>query len=99
MLAADKSDIIGFASLHIQKLLHHCAKTGEIQEIIISGKYQESGAGAELFNQMVKIAAANNCMYLEVCAKKVRDETHEFYINQGMEQSHFKFVLDLANKS
>ena len=96
MLAVDKNNIVGFASLHMQKLLHYCAKTGEIQEIIISEKYQGLGAEAALFRQMVKTAAANGCLYLEVCARKVRDETHQFYISQGMEQSHFKFMLDLA---
>jgi len=98
MLAVDKSDIIGFASLHIQKLLHHCAKMGEIQEMIISEKYQGSGAGTELFSQLVKTASVNNCLYLEVCCNKVREKSHQFYIKQGMTQSHYKFVLNLSGK-
>ena len=98
VLAADRSGVIGFASLHIQKLLHHCAKTGEIQEIIISEKYQGAGAGTELFDYLVKTAVSSGCTHLEVCTRKVREKTHEFYLKQGMKQSHYKFVLDLVNK-
>ena len=98
LLAADGMNIIGFASLHIQKLLHHCAKIGEIQEIIVSEKAQNSGAGTELFNQLVKTAVSNNCLQLEVCTNKVRTQAQDFYVKQGMKQSHFKFVLDLTGK-
>ena len=95
LLAADGANIIGFASLHIQKLLHHCAKVGEIQEIIVSEKAQGSGAGTELFNQLAKTAVANNCVQLEVCTSKMREKAQGFYIKQGMKQSHFKFILEL----
>ena len=95
LLAADGADIIGFASLHIQKLLHHCAKIGEIQEIIVSEKAQGSGAGTDLFNQLVKTAVSNNCLQLEVCTSKVREKAQDFYVKQGMKQSHFKFILEL----
>ena len=95
LLAEDGADIIGFASLHIQKLLHHCAKVGEIQEIIVSEKAQGSGAGTELFNQLAKTAASNNCLQLEVCTSKMREKAQDFYVKQGMKQSHFKFILGL----
>jgi len=93
--ASDISDIIGFASLHIQKLLHHCGKVGEIQEIIIAKNQQGSGVGTALFNRIKEIAVINNCTLLEVCCNKIREKSHKFYLKQGMAQSHYKFVLDL----
>ena len=95
LVAVDESGIIGFASLHIQKLLHHCGKVGEIQEIIISKNQQGTGVGTALFNRIKETAVLNNCVLLEVCCNKIREKSHWFYIKQGMKKSHYKFVLNL----
>ena len=75
ILAVCNLNIIGFASLHIQKLLHHCATIGEIQEIIISKEHQGLGAGAMLFNELKKIAAITKCIQLEVCCNLKREKS------------------------
>lgn len=95
LVAVEQSDIIGFASLHIQKLLHHCAEVGEIQEIIITKKWQGSSIGTLLFKRITEIAVLNKCLQLEVCCNKIREKSHSFYIKQGMIKSHYKFVYDL----
>jgi len=95
LVALEESSIIGFASLHIQKLLHHCARIGEIQELIVSKARQGSGVGTELFIHIKEIADKNNCEILEVCCNRRREKSHQFYLKQGMEQSHFKFTYNL----
>ncbi len=92
LLALDGSSIIGFASLHIQQLLHHCAKIGELQEMIVSKSQQGAGIGSVLFNQIKEIAIENDCQQLEVCCNKAREKSHQFYLKQGMKESHFKFT-------
>ena len=94
-LAVDELVIIGFASLHIQKLLHHCACIGEIQEIIITKNQQKSGAGTVLFNKVKETAIQNNCSELEVCCNNIRVNSHKFYLKQGMINSHYKFTYHL----
>lgn len=95
LLAVDDSNIVGFASLHIQKLLHHCANIGEVQEVVVSIKQQCSGIGSALFNRIKEIAVLNNCLQLEVCCNQTREKSHKFYLKQGMKKSHYKFTYSL----
>lgn len=94
-LAIKELKIIGFASFHIQKLLHHCAKIGEIQEIIILEDEQSSGVGTALFNRIKEVAVQNECVQLEVCCNLAREKSHQFYIKQGIKRSHYKFTYRL----
>jgi len=94
-LAHENGDTIGFASLHIQNLLHHCSKVGEIQEIVISKKHQGKGVGSMLFNKILETAKSYECPLLEVCCNRAREKSHGFYINQGMKKSHYKFTLTI----
>ena len=96
LVAVRDEAVIGFASLHIQNLLHHCAKIGEIQEIIISKTLQGAGVGSALFNKIADIAAANGCSDLEVCCSRARVKTHPFYLKQGMIKSHYKFTYTMG---
>jgi len=95
LLAFDNLNIVGFASLHIQQLLHHCTKIGEIQEIVVSKKLQSSGVGTMLFNQIKELAILHNCLQLEVCCNLTREKSHQFYLKQGMSKSHYKFTYKL----
>jgi len=96
LLAIDSSDIIGFGSLHIQQLLHHCyTPVGEVQELVVTERYQGSGIGTLLMDRIKEIAVENDCKLLEVCFNKVRENSLMFYERQGMEKSHFKFTLIL----
>lgn len=95
LLAVEDSDIIGFASLHVQKLLHHCGNVGEIQELVVSKRRQGSGVGTALFNRIKEIAVLNSCGLLEVCCNQVREKSHQFYLGQGMDKSHYKFTYHL----
>ena len=99
LLEVNETDIIGFASLHIQRLLHHCSNIGEIQEIVVSRKHQYSGLGTALFNRIKEIAANNDCSQLEVCCNQVRGESHKFYCKHGMQNSHYKFTYPLVEKT
>ena len=95
LLAIDNENVIGFASLHIQHLLHHVSKVAEIQEIVVSKYYQGQGIGKMLFNRLKEIAVENKCVLLEVCCNQIREKSHEFYLKQNMKNSHYKFTLNL----
>ena len=58
LLAMDDQVVAGFASLHIQCLLHHIGRVGEVQELIVSKHYQGQGIGRELFDKLKETAAA-----------------------------------------
>ncbi|MCL2372087.1 MAG: GNAT family N-acetyltransferase [Defluviitaleaceae bacterium] len=98
VLPVDGGQVIGFGSIHIQGLLHHCANIGEIQELVIASGRQSDGIGARLFARLKEIAIENDCLLLEVCCNRVRERSHGFYLKQGMAKSHFKFTCGLEAK-
>jgi Acetyltransferases len=94
-LAIDDGEIVGFASVHLQYLLHHMGKIAELQELVVSKDKQGHGIGSFLFEKVIEMAMENECLLLEVCCNQVRGLSHKFYIKQGMKNSHYKFTLPL----
>jgi (aminoalkyl)phosphonate N-acetyltransferase len=92
ILAELNSKIIGFASMHIQKLLHHTGKVAEIQEMFIDPVYRNAGYGEELLWHLRDIAESEGCKHLEASCNIVRDKAHAFLSNRGMHSTHFKFT-------
>lgn len=97
-VAVDKEAIIGFISVHIQKLLHHTSSIAEIQELIVTKRFQGLGIGKLLFEKAKETAIYRKCLQLEVCCNQKRVASHTFYKCQGMTNNHFKFCLSLYNK-
>jgi len=87
--------VVGFISLHIQKLLHHTASIGEIQELIVQKAARSKGIGRVLFEKAKEVCCKNNCLQMEVCCNQKRLASHKFYESQGMTNNHFKFCLTL----
>ena len=95
IIAVEDHNVVGFASLHIQHLLHHVSKIGELQEIIVHQEKRGLKIGKNLFDSIKKIAIENKCTQLEICCRQTRKESHEFYLKQGAENSHYKFTIPL----
>lgn len=87
--------ILGFLSLHMQKLLHHTANISEIQEMIVNQSERGSGIGKSLFREAKKVSLEHNCSQMEVCCNQKRTSSHGFYRRQGMTNNHYKFCLKL----
>ncbi len=85
--------ILGFISIHVQKLLHHTANIAEIQELIVHETARHLGIGKLLFQKAKDVATENDCEQLEVCCNQKRLFSHKFYQTQGMTNNHYKFCL------
>ena len=96
LLAIENEVVLGFASLHIQLLLHHAGAVGEIQEFIVVNKCRGQGVGMLLFQRLKQIAQERGCVLFEVCCNQSRIKSHSFYVNRRMENTHYKFTLPLA---
>ena len=94
-VAVEGERVIGFISLHIQKLLHHASNVAEIQELIVTHQFQGKGIGKQLFEKAKEIAVTRQCSQLEVCCNQNRVASHAFYQGQGMTNHHYKFCLSL----
>jgi len=96
LLAVEEGAVLGFASLHIQFLLHHAGAVGEIQEIIVDEACRGRGLGKILFQRLKEIAEEKDCVLLEVCCNQARTASHPFYISQGTKNTHYKFTLPIV---
>lgn len=98
-VALREDKVIGFSSLHVQRLLHHAAPVGEIQEIVVSKSSRGQGIGQVLFEKMRTAAISFGCVQMEVCCRKARKRSVDFYQKMGMNCSHFKLCLPLTEES
>ncbi len=89
----DKCTVLGFISVHVQKILHHTAAVAEIQELIVDEVVRQCGIGKRLFQNAKEIAVKNGCTQIEVCCNQKRVSSHQFYQSQGMTNHHYKFCL------
>lgn len=91
-IAEQERKAIGFISLHIQQLLHHCGPVGEIQEFYIDPDYRGKGLGKLLMNEIKSYATAQGVKSLEVASNKRREENVAVYERLGFQLSHNKFT-------
>lgn len=96
IVAENDSKIIGFASLHIQNLLHHTGKVAEIQELFVDPSFRGGGIGYKLFGYAKEIARDADCVLLEVSSNIKREQAHKFYEEKAkLTKSHYKFTSKL----
>lgn len=88
--------IIGFISIHVQKLLHHTANIAEIQELIVDETVRGQGIGKLLFQKAKAVGSENGCKQLEVSCNQTRISSHTFYQLQGMTNNHYKFCMPIC---
>lgn len=92
LLAVTENQIVGFLSCHIQNLLHHGGKVGEIQEMFVAENARSLGAGKELIDALKTMAKAKNVLQLEVTSSFKREAAHRFYERENFNFTHKKFV-------
>ena len=99
LIALENGGAAGFASVHVQCLLHHGGKIAELQEIVVAESRRGQGIGSLLLSEAEKTARAAGCLQLEVCCNRKRTDSHRFYERQGMVASHFKFTEALDGEN
>jgi PhnO protein len=99
LVAEQEFVVIGFISLHVQRILHHSNLTGEIQELIIDVHHRGKGIGKLLMAAVEELASSLNLEELELTTRIHRKDAQEFYKKLGYSNSHLKFVKELYNNA
>lgn len=92
LIAADSNKPVGYASCHIQPLLHHAGKVAEIQEVFVLTQYRNQGVGKLLIDEIKCRAKTQGVLQLEVTTRVIREKAIAFYKRESFEDSHKKLV-------
>ncbi|GAB3929196.1 GNAT family N-acetyltransferase [Larkinella terrae] len=95
LVAEVDNEVVGFISCHVQYLLHHTGKVGEIQELYVMPEYRNQQIGRQLVAALEQLASEHGFVNLEVTANQKRTHTHRFYQQLTFRPSHFKFVKEV----
>jgi PhnO protein len=88
----DAAGPVGFVSCHVQYLLHHTGKVGEIQELYVEPTYRNQQIGRQLVSALVKLASEQGLVNLEVTTNQKRDDAIRFYEREAFINTHLKLV-------
>ncbi|UFH53713.1 GNAT family N-acetyltransferase [Spirosoma sp. KNUC1025] len=95
-LVAEKAgETVGFVSCHVQLLLHHGGKVGEIQELFVRPDVRNQRIGHQLVAALDTLARQENFINLEVTTNQKRSDTIRFYERESFKRTHVKLVKAL----
>ncbi len=92
LIAEINGRAVGFAGLRFMNQLHHCGKVAELTELYVLSEWRNMNIGTALLKHAVNLGKENNCLQLEISANISREQTHAFYLKQGFEITHHRFV-------
>lgn len=96
LIAEQAGNVLGFVSCHVQYLLHHGGKVGEIQELFVRPEFRNRRIGQRLIDALTRLAVQENFVNLEVTTNRKRTGTIRFYEREAFTQTHVKLVKPIT---
>ena len=96
LVAEQASTVLGFISCHVQYLLHHSGKVGEIQELFVRSDARNQQIGKRLVDSLSELALQEGFINLEVTTNQKRLDTIRFYERESFQRTHVKLVKSIT---
>ena len=96
MVYEEDGCVNGCGVLNIQYPLHFSQKKAEVVNLIVDANARGKGIGKKILHELVRIAALNDCVRIEVASNRRRTDAHRFYIREGFDDTHLKLTKGLA---
>lgn len=93
----ENRSVAGVLTLRFEDQLHHKEPVAEIMEFVLAPAFRDRGIGAKLFVYACELAKDFGCGQLELSSGNARTKAHRFYLRQGMDLSHVRFTMSLAD--
>ncbi len=90
-----EDSIIAVLNLRFEEQLHHSDNIAEIMEFAVKESNRNHGIGKDMLAQACRISKEHGCAQIEVACNQLREDTHRFYLREGMHNFHFKFSRSL----
>ena len=90
-----EDSIIAVLNLRFEEQLHHSDNIAEIMEFAVRESNRNQGIGKAMLTQARQISKEHGCIQIEVACNQLRENTHRFYLREGMHNFHFKFSRSL----
>lgn len=91
--------VVGFGSIYVNTLLHHCGRVAEIQELIVSATARKKNIGRALLTSLIEWAKLQDVVQVEVTSNIKRTDALAFYQANGFTHTHQKMVYEHLNAS
>ncbi|MCI5957674.1 MAG: GNAT family N-acetyltransferase [Clostridiales bacterium] len=91
-----ENDVIGVLNVRFEEQLHHSECIAEIMEFAVDSAYRNQGIGKEMLAKACELAKNYDCVQIEAACNQLREDTHRFYLREGMHNFHFKFSKSLV---
>lgn len=94
-VAVANGSVVGFISLHAQRLLHHASIVAEIQELYVMESVRGNGIARMLIDEVRRFAHAKQASLLEVATSKKRISNTVVYEKLGFKLTHNRFSMPI----
>jgi GNAT superfamily N-acetyltransferase len=89
-------EIVGtFALLIMDNLAHRGAKSGVVEDVIVSRKFQERGIGKQMMRFALTQCRDAGCYKLSLSSNLKRTAAHAFYESLGFVKHGYSFIAEL----
>jgi PhnO protein len=89
--------VVGFINVRFEYQLHHAKRIAEVLELVVAPERRRQNIGKHLLSEALQAARERGCLQIEVACNQARKDSHRFYLREGLNSTHFKFIKRLTS--